>query len=183
MKSKTSLVVGLIAAVVICSLPAALAWKPEIGDVAAEVDTYEYVIDGSKVSLAEFRGKPVVLYFGGDWCPPCRRARPTVDQVARAYRDKGVEFIFFSSDDNRLRQAKIEEQKISGFRIAMPNHKTCPPGDCVGGTKDGGSFGRIYTFPAAFILDANGVVREKMDRGQGVINNLENAVKKILPPQ
>jgi thiol-disulfide isomerase/thioredoxin len=37
--------------------------------------------DGEKVSLAEFRGKPVLLNLWATWCAPCVKELPTLDTL------------------------------------------------------------------------------------------------------
>jgi thiol-disulfide isomerase/thioredoxin len=36
---------------------------------------------GERVTLADFRGKVVVLNIWATWCPPCRREMPTLDRL------------------------------------------------------------------------------------------------------
>ena len=38
--------------------------------------------DGSPASLADFRGKPVLLNLWATWCPPCIAEMPTLDGLA-----------------------------------------------------------------------------------------------------
>lgn len=38
--------------------------------------------DGQPLSLAEYRGKTVVLNFWASWCPPCREEAPVLRQFA-----------------------------------------------------------------------------------------------------
>lgn len=45
---------------------------------------------GSEHSLADYRGKVVVLDFWGSWCPPCRAAMPGMQKLHEKYRDKSV---------------------------------------------------------------------------------------------
>ena len=172
----------LVCAAVLASLGNfANAYKPEIGDKPSKLQDIEYV-DGTPIDLKKLQGKPVVLYFGGDWCAPCvERGRPAALAAARKYGPQGLKVIFVSMDDNNMRQQKIQESEQLDISIAMPTMNICPPGSCFHGIKSlGEQFGRIYVFPTAVVLDANGVVQAKMDRGMGVQGGLDGAVLKVM---
>lgn len=160
----------------------AAAWEPEIGSVAKEITTFEY-LDGSSVSLEALRGKPLMLYFGADWCPPCQKARPVMFKVANQFKEQGLHTIMFSNDDNRLRDLKRAESAQNQTPIAMPRLDLCAPGKCHSGYRDLGDFGRFYKLPTAILIDRNGVVRAKIDRGSGVTDNLERMVTQFMAQQ
>jgi thiol-disulfide isomerase/thioredoxin len=51
------------------------------------------LLDGGTTSLAELRGRVVVLDFWATWCIPCRREMPELEAVRRRYASRaGVEF-------------------------------------------------------------------------------------------
>jgi thiol-disulfide isomerase/thioredoxin len=54
-------------------------------------------LDGNDVSLADYRGKVVVLNVWGSWCPPCRAEAPMLADAARALADRGVVFLGINS--------------------------------------------------------------------------------------
>jgi thiol-disulfide isomerase/thioredoxin len=73
-------------------------------------------LDGKEHSLAEFRGKIVVLNFWATWCLPCREEMPMLSKLAPKYDEKEVAFLAASIDDAQT-QPKIarflEKKKIT----------------------------------------------------------------------
>ena len=62
-------------------------------------------ITGDRVSLADFRGKPVVLNFWASWCGPCTRELPALQKFADSHPEVavlGVNFQDGAADARRL---------------------------------------------------------------------------------
>src|SRR5690242_15697457 len=51
------------------------------GDATGETaaDTTFTLLEGGSMSLADLRGKPVVLNFFAEWCPPCVTEMPAFE--------------------------------------------------------------------------------------------------------
>ncbi len=150
-------------------VPTCFAWKPELGEVPKPIEGYEY-LDGQSINLNQFKGKPTVLYFGGDWCPPCQRTRPYIVNLVKNHADI-VNVVFISSDDNKLRDAKMRESKATGLRIAMPILSKHPAFSMETSRGDFGAFGRIYGYPTAMLLDKDGRVVKKYESDSRIIRN------------
>jgi thiol-disulfide isomerase/thioredoxin len=58
--------------------PDKLAMHPQPRPVPEIVFTDD---TGERMTLADFRGKVVVLNIWATWCPPCRREMPTLDRL------------------------------------------------------------------------------------------------------
>lgn len=52
------------------------------------------------VSLADFRGRPLVLNFWASWCVPCRKEMPGFESVASELKGR-VEFLGVNEQDTR----------------------------------------------------------------------------------
>lgn len=83
---------------IITSVKAADRKQP--GEVAGRT------LDGKQVSLADFRGKVVVVNVWGSWCGPCRAEAPMLAQASRDLAEKGVVFLGIDSRDPSKDAAK-----------------------------------------------------------------------------
>lgn len=61
--------------------------RKKAGDLTGEL------LNGASISLAQQRGKVVVVNYWATWCIPCQTETPQFDSVYRAYKSKGVRFI------------------------------------------------------------------------------------------
>lgn len=83
----------------VAGLLALLVWTvthqehaPKVGAVAPPF-TLRRLIGTGKVSLASFRGKPVVLNFWASWCDPCKSEAAVLERDWTRYRSSGVVFV------------------------------------------------------------------------------------------
>lgn len=47
-------------------------------------------LGGSRVSLQDYRGKPLLLYFWASWCPVCRFEHGAITAIAEDYQVLGI---------------------------------------------------------------------------------------------
>lgn len=98
-------------------------WKSRLGILiagliisASPLFAVEYEwkdMSGAVKSLADYKGKPVVLHFWATWCPPCRRELPEMEAWSKAHSD--VEMVVVSLDRNIADAALFLESKGLGF--------------------------------------------------------------------
>lgn len=98
-------------------------------------------------SLAEFRGKIVVLNFWATWCVPCRKEMPLFVQLQNEYGPKGVQFIAASTDP--AKNKKRVEKFAKEFKINFPIWTGATDED-----QDGFELGTLL--PATAVFDTNG---------------------------
>ena len=69
------------------------------------IDFTGETLDGKSVSLSEIvqNNKLVMLDFWASWCAPCMQSMPELVDIYKEYKEKGLEIIGISSDENAQR--------------------------------------------------------------------------------
>jgi peroxiredoxin/tetratricopeptide (TPR) repeat protein len=121
---------------------------PQVGSPAP--DFHLTTIDGKHVTLADFRGKTLVLNDWATWCPPCREETP--DLIAAAKKlSRGGEVVFLGVDSTEA--API----VRAFVAA----KAMPYAQAIDGDH---AFSKAYdvrAFPTTFVISPDGVLRAR----------------------
>ncbi|MYS83263.1 TlpA family protein disulfide reductase [Embleya scabrispora] len=73
--------------------------RAKTGDRTAAPKVSGKTLEGKDISLADFKGKVVVLNVWGSWCPPCRAEAADFQQAHTETADKGVQFLGINTRD------------------------------------------------------------------------------------
>ncbi|MFJ9729045.1 TlpA family protein disulfide reductase [Streptomyces sp. NPDC101209] len=86
------------------------------GERTAAPDLSGTTVDGSRLDVASYKGKVVVLNLWGSWCAPCRAEAPNLEKVAQDLKAKGVQFVGINTRDAQVANARaFEKQYGVGF--------------------------------------------------------------------
>jgi len=84
--------------------------------VAAPAATTDFALRdlaGKTHSLADWRGKVVLLNFWATWCPPCRREIPLFIDLQRQYEQQGLQIVGISLDSPEAVARYWQEMRIN----------------------------------------------------------------------
>jgi peroxiredoxin len=130
-------------------------------------DFSEKDLAGKSLSVANYKGKVVLLDFWATWCGPCVHELPNVIQAYEKHHPEGFEIIGISLDQ--------DEQKLKTF-TTQKNMTWQQYFDGQGwGNKLAVKYG-VQSIPATFLLDGQGKIIGKDLRGEA----LDAAIVKAL---
>ena len=101
------------------------------------------LLNGKEVSLAQYRGEPLLLHFWASWCGICRLEEDGIDALSKDYP---VLSVAMQSGSGEEVSAYMQKQ---GLEFPVLND---PGGDIASG------YG-VSGVPASFILDGQGAIR------------------------
>ena len=78
--------------------------------------------DGSEVSLADFRGKVVLLDFWGTFCPPCVAALPELQALHQRHAARGFAVVGVTVDD----RAEMVQKATTRAKVTYPIVQATP---------------------------------------------------------
>ncbi|MDX2114633.1 MAG: TlpA disulfide reductase family protein [Planctomycetota bacterium] len=76
--------------------------------------------NAQSVSLADLKGKIVVIDFWATWCRPCREAIPDLNNLMDEYKDRGVAVIGVCNTNERNGGSMIEVASRSEIAMKYP---------------------------------------------------------------
>jgi len=101
------------------------------------------------VSPSQFRGQIVVLNFWATWCPPCVEEMPSLVEMQRRMKAKGVTVLAVSIDvDDGAYQRFVRDHAPGLLTVRDPEQKSAN----LYGT---------HGWPETYIIDRGGVIRRK----------------------
>ena len=119
---------------------------PRIG---TEAPNFTVQDSDRKLTLADYRGKVVVLNFWATWCPPCVEEMPSLVELQQRLKDKGVIVLAVSLDADEAAYHKfLKDHGVNLITVRDPDLKSSN----LYGT---------FKYPETYIIDRSGILRRK----------------------
>jgi cytochrome c biogenesis protein CcmG, thiol:disulfide interchange protein DsbE len=107
-------------------------------------DFHATTFDGSKISLADYRGRVLVINFWATWCVPCRKELPLLDAYYALQKKVGLEVIAIATEDS-VPQSKLKEL-AAVLHIPLIRRMRGP-------------YSILDGVPTNYVIDRSGIVR------------------------
>lgn len=106
-------------------------------------------INNKPFNLSSLRGKVVILNFWATWCPPCRAEMPSLNNLYREFRNKGLEVVAISTDRySSIIKDYISKNPIDFIVLIDTDNKVSR------------QF-KVFSIPTTFLIDRNGIIIER----------------------
>ena len=119
-------------------------------------------IDGQKIDIQNYVGKPLIVNFWSSWCGPCLKELPHFKQINKRYGGD-VTFLLISEEN---------PEKIIPFKNSFDF-------EFVLSSKSFNSYG-VNTWPTTYFYDSDGLLKDKVN-GSLTLKDLEKKISKIMP--
>lgn len=124
-------------------------------------------LNGQSLSLAQFKGKPVVLDFWASWCGPCKIEIPWWNELQAQYKAQGLQIIGVSEDDNDQDVRDFLAKNHLDYPIVMDHNALAK------------SWGLPLGLPTTFFIRRDGTIAMRIEGLEGK-DELQQHIKGIL---
>jgi cytochrome c biogenesis protein CcmG/thiol:disulfide interchange protein DsbE len=124
-------------------------------------------MNGATVSLADYKGKVILLNFWATWCGPCKLEIPEFIRAYEAHKGKGFVVLGVSIDDTPDQLKAFAEQ----YKVTYPmllNQESLEQ-----------AYGPIYGVPVSFFIGRDGLICRKQ-MGEVKKEMLDRELKSLL---
>lgn len=160
----------LVAFVIGVSAAAPRAWAaPAAAKMPAALAGYRMPdLRGRWHSIAQYRGRPVILNLWAAWCAPCVRETPRLEKAYAAYRRRGIVVLGIDQGDSPRNVRSFAAKLHLTYPILLDRNE-------VFGAAAG------FNFPTTVFVDRRGAVRS-VHRGEIGSAELQRRMRSILLP-
>jgi thiol-disulfide isomerase/thioredoxin len=130
-------------------------------------------LSGKKVSLADFKGKPVVVNFWATYCGPCQEEMPWFESFTTQYASQGLVVLGVDLEDGVTKEAIEKASRKLGVTYPI----------LLGDEKTGKDYGVGDYLPVTAYVGKDGNVVEQVPGGADSKDVIEAHIRKIAGGQ
>lgn len=154
-------IVALLAGLIIALVAAGrVLLKDELSPVGIGAEAPDFrvmTLDSipTEKTLADYRGKVLMINIWATWCAPCRVEMPSIERLQQAYADKGLKVVAVSVDDPGTDAEIRSFVKQYGLTFEVLRD---PKGQLGDVSRDYQTSG----YPETVIVGRDGIIRKKL---------------------
>lgn len=123
---------------------------------------------GPRISMADLRGKLVLLNFWASWCLPCREETPLLEATSRRYAGQGLRVVgVIYQDGDDAARAFEKTYGLTYTNLLDPAGRTAI------------DYG-VLLIPESFLIDGQGIIRDRQ-LGPYAAAELSRKIELYLP--
>jgi cytochrome c biogenesis protein CcmG/thiol:disulfide interchange protein DsbE len=146
--------------------PIVIGGHPLLGRAAPDFALRD--LDGHDVRLADFRGRPLLVYFWASWCLPCRTEFPLLKQALLDHAGERLAVVGVVFKDSAANAGQFMSAQGASWPALVD------PGGATAAAYS------VFAPPTTFYVDAGGIVRA-VSFGPPPAGSLEGLLARILP--
>jgi thiol-disulfide isomerase/thioredoxin len=152
--------------------------SPLLGKTAPDFKLQD--MSGKKVTLADYKGKALLINFWATWCGPCKLETPWLVELRNEYAPKGFEILGIDSENDDLKPDDKDgwaQDKAAVARFIKQEKMPYPV--LLDGDSISNEYGGLEAMPTSFWVDRSGkVIAAQM--GITSKDDMEAKIKKAL---
>ena len=123
-------------------------------------------IDGQKISLQQFKGKPVLVHYWATWCEPCKVDIARIRELQEKYQQDIVVVGIALDEDRSALQQFLTKKPLNWPQLFEPGGLDGRLAEDLG----------VLTLPTMLLIDKEGIVVER----NILVTDLENKLKEVV---
>jgi peroxiredoxin len=108
-------------------------------------------LNGKRVSLADYKGKLILINFWATFCGPCKSEMPSLNNLFLAFKNDGFVVLAVSSDDSEKPVRSFIRDKSIAFPVLMDMDQKVLFDKY-----------RVLGLPTSFLIDRDGLIIAKI---------------------
>ena len=137
-------------------------------------------LSGKKVSLADYKGKAVLVNFWATWCAPCKIETPWLVELRDQYAAQGFEILGISTEGDGVGKDDMAAWNKDKAAIAKEVDRfKMPYPVLIDGDSIADAYGGLDELPMSFFVDRTGKVIA-VQMGLTSKADIESNIKKAL---
>jgi len=139
---------------------------PQVGYLAPALEGV--TLSGTPIRLDDSRGKVVLVNFWATWCPPCRLEMPALQALYARYQGQRFEILAVNLQEQDDRVSAFVDEMGLTFPVII---------DRSGDLSNAYS---VTSLPTTFIVDREGIIRDRIVGGPLAEALLESKITPLL---